>query len=102
MLQSVQVVDGALRMGRSGKDGAFVSLQHFQPMSDVAGMILEGLRRDLECAAKECRTQLGDQLFYRIGVIAQSACRTRAQGASGVPSSASIHGPLLLHSFRRR
>jgi hypothetical protein len=53
LLQAMQIIGGALRMGGGGEHGALVVLQDFQPIRDVARMIIARLGRDAEVDAKE-------------------------------------------------
>ncbi len=45
-LQSLQVIDSALRVGRGREDGAGVILQNLDPMPDIGGVILARLGGD--------------------------------------------------------
>ena len=52
-LVAVQVVDGALRMGRRRENRPFVLSQHLQPRGDIGRMVLAGLRRDAEVGTEK-------------------------------------------------
>jgi hypothetical protein len=55
-LQSVQIIGGALRMRGRGEDRALVVLEDFEPVADVAGVILARLRRDGQIGTKKGST----------------------------------------------
>lgn len=63
-------VDGALRVGRGGKDGALVGLEDLEPAGDVGGVVLTDLRCELEPGADEGGSEFGDKLFRGVGGIA--------------------------------
>ena len=68
-LQTVQVVDGALRVSGSGEDRTPILTQDFEPMREVRSMILARFRGDAKISTKEGRTQLGHQFLARVCVI---------------------------------
>ena len=51
----VQVVDGALCMGRRRENRPLVFSQDLQPRGDIGRMVLAGLRRDAEVGAEKRR-----------------------------------------------
>ena len=67
----VQVVDGALRMGRRRENRPLVLSQDLQPRGDIGRMVLAGLRRDAEVGAEKRRADFGHELFHGIARIAE-------------------------------
>ena len=55
----VDEVGGALRVRGGGKDRATVTLHDLQPMPNVGGMILAGLKRQFKIGTKESCSQFG-------------------------------------------
>ena len=53
-LRLVQVVQGLLRVGRSLDDAALVVFEDFEPVGDIAGMVITYFRRQLQIGAQEC------------------------------------------------
>ena len=68
----VQVVDGALRMGRRRENRPLVFSQDLQPRGDIGGMVLAGLRRDAEVGAEKRRADFGHEFFHGIARIAEA------------------------------
>src|SRR3546814_15481321 len=59
-LQSVQIIDGPLRVGGGLEDGPLVVLQDLEPGGHIGGMIRADLWRDTEGGAEKSRPdQLG-------------------------------------------
>ena len=71
-LQTVQVIDGALRVGGGGEDRTLVLTQDFQPVCQVGGVVFARLGGDAEVRTQEGRPQLGHQFLAGIGVIAKA------------------------------
>ena len=68
----VQVVDGALRMGRRREDRPLVFSQDLQPRGNIGGMVFAGLRRDAEVGAEKRRADFGHEFFHGIARIAEA------------------------------
>src|SRR3546814_7204557 len=59
-LQSVQIIDGPLRVGGGLEDGPLVVLQDLEPGCHIGGMIRADLWRDTEVGAEKSRAdQIG-------------------------------------------
>ena len=56
----MQEIHGALGVGGSLEDGAFVFLQLAEPVAEVSGVVVAWFRRDAEVAAEERGPDLGD------------------------------------------
>ena len=68
----MQVIDGALGMGGSGKDRTLVRVQDFEPMREVGSVILARLGGDAKIRTEEGRTQFGYQFLAGVCVIAKA------------------------------
>src|SRR3546814_9677949 len=69
-LQSVQIIDGPLRVGGGLEDGPLVVLQDLEPGGHIGGMIRADLWRDTEVGAEKSRADLGDQLLAGVAFVA--------------------------------
>src|SRR5271170_1940894 len=70
-LEPVQEINSPLCMGGCLEDGAFVLLQHVEPVADVSGVVVARFRRDAEVAAKERGPDFGDQFFAGVTLVAE-------------------------------
>ena len=61
-LQTIQEIDGTLRVASRGEDRAVVVLQHLQPIRDVAGVALAQLKSEVEVGAEKGGTLLPDDI----------------------------------------
>src|ERR1700722_855413 len=71
-LQAVQEIRRALRVGRGAKDRPLVVLQDLDPRRDISGVIVANLRRQIEVGGKKGGAKLGDQLFHRVALVAET------------------------------
>ncbi len=74
-----------LRVGSGSENGLVVVLQDLQPARDVAGVIVTLGQGDLEVSTEERSPQLGNQLFLRIALIAETLTAKVAGKAAVVP-----------------
>ena len=68
----VQVVNGALRVGRRREDRPLVLSQDLEPRGDIGGMVLACLRRDAEISAEKRRADFGHEFLHGIARIAEA------------------------------
>src|SRR3546814_11477899 len=61
-LQSVQIIDGPLRVGGGLEDGPLVVLQDLEPGGHIGGMLRADLWRVTEVGVEQSRAEHGDQL----------------------------------------
>jgi hypothetical protein len=69
-LQAVQIIDGIARVRSGGEDGPLVIVQDFEPLVDVACVVLADFRRNVE--GRRCRSATGAiclGLSSRVGVV---------------------------------
>jgi hypothetical protein len=77
----MQEVDRALRLGGGGKDRALVLLEDLKPVSQVRGMVVPRLRGQAQIRTQEGGSELGDQFFDCVCVIAETLSE-RARAAA--------------------
>lgn len=82
----MQLIRGALGMGRGGEDGAFVVSQRLQPGADIGGMVVPVLQMQAEVAAEEGRTEFGDEFLAGIAFIAEALVAHVPVEAEGMAS----------------
>ena len=70
-LEGVQMIARFLGVGGGLEDGPFVLLQNLEPMVEVGGVVVAGLRGDAEVAAEKRGPDLGDQFFAGIALVAE-------------------------------
>lgn len=87
-LQSVEVIDSALRVCSGLEDSALVILQNLEPMPDIGGVVVAWLRGDTQIGTKESGAQFSDQLFAGVAFI------TEALAAEVTVKAALMFGPV--------
>ena len=71
-LQALQIIGGALGMGRSLEDGVFVVPNDFQPVADIVGVVFPDLRGDAEVGTQESGAEFCNQLLAGIACVAET------------------------------
>jgi hypothetical protein len=61
-----------MRFRRCGKDRSRVVAQHLEPARDISGVIRPWRVGDAKVGTEERRSEFGDELFHRIGIIAKA------------------------------
>ena len=84
-LQAVEKIRGALRVGGCAEDGAFVFLQHVEPVPEIGGVVVPDLRRDAEVGAQESGSQLRYQFLAGVTLVAETLRAEIAVKAALVP-----------------
>ena len=72
MLQAVQEIRRALRVGCGAKDRPLVVFQDLDPRGDISGVIVPDLGRQFEVGGQEGRAKFGDKFFHRVAFIAEA------------------------------
>ena len=68
-LETVQIIDGAVRVGSGLKNCAVVVLEHLKPSGYIGCVILLDLRCEFEISAKESGARFGDEFLASIALI---------------------------------
>ena len=51
-------------------DAALVVFEDFEPVGNIAGMVITHFRRQLQIGAQECAAQLGNEFLVGVALIA--------------------------------
>jgi len=68
----MQKINRLAGVGCGGEDGSLVLLQDFEPASQIAGVVLANLRRNLQVGTEKRGTKFGNQFLNGVGVVAES------------------------------
>ena len=97
----MQVIHGALRMGRRRENRPLVLLQDLEPTDEIGRVIFARLWRDAQVRAEKRRADLGHEFLHGIAWHRQSAgARTPgSDGTGGRVTWGQIASALLHHTF---
>ena len=73
LLQAVEIIGGALRVGCGAENRPLVLIQNLEPARQIGGVVVPDLRCDPEVSTQESGSQLGNQFFSSIRMTAKTA-----------------------------
>jgi hypothetical protein len=72
LLQSAQVIGGALRVGRGREYRPLILFKDRQPVPEIGGVVVSHFRRNAQFRAQEGGSKFGNELFACVAVIAEA------------------------------
>ena len=70
--EPVDEIGCSLRVRGGGENSAAVALKDFQPVCDIGGVVIAGLKRQFKIGTEESGAKFRNEFFLRKGVAAET------------------------------